>query len=357
MKTLIRNVTTLAPTSAINSFYTKDKECTYIYHFSYVNASLPVKNQTSLPFTLEFCLDKSFITFRVVFKTDAARPTAFIASRDNNVMVTNPNSFRLRYINGMVQVVYHKQDSLQKIFSDFYYLSFNGTLKDSKTTMNATYITRKFFGRYTRDFHVIMSSEPSEQNVALYYEWTVVKNFEGNYLLTHKSERWSDFNTGSSSSSVRLSDQSSHGFQLSERQFPGTRLSILENPKFKILDREDKQHYWLEFESEASENLIVSVPERQIREKNPAPDLRAWKQSNPYNGFETSFDLESKKSDWLYLKVRVFNDVSYLMVYLVPPSVFQAQGKELTVVYCKQMHQLHNVSDIRIDAALSSQSK
>ena len=189
-----------------------------------------------------------------------------------------------------------------------------------------------------------------------YYDWSIMSTLKDRYILKVRWERW-DLNM--TSKVMNVSTQYPAGeveLTLREDLVPGTVIKICKNNQLKIVDHRDEKYLWIEMESRMYENLLLRYDRVSVfLNKNVSATPKVWRLSNPFFGFEVSTETEAIKSDWLYLKIRVFDNLSFLMVYLVPPSIMDGPVNEISTISARETIELLGFRQVRVNHIYSSQ--
>jgi hypothetical protein len=238
----------------------------------------------------------------------------------------------------------------------------------SEQPFKLTFITRRFFAETTKDYLIRkIKSTNSSGGLGVsatyeFYEWSILKGPGRHYILGLLREYWNitvfsetnvTLDTDLKPTNLRLILNET----LSNNQ---AKIEIYDEFSFKVIDRNDRDYLWLILENSVYETYIIRYKiEDLFPSSNPglstgnnsAPYI--WKLSNPYYGFESSYEIKAIKSDWLLVHFKVMNDVSYMMVYIVPPQIFPAKPNSiLETLFVKEAVLFSNVKDLQLEKQL-----
>lgn len=362
MKTLIRSRTKIPISSITNIFKNYGPMCSMTQDSMYM--SLEEGQLFNFTIEIHLCLDQKNIVYKARVTRDDFKGKPFErffeVGKPNHLMVKDSTGIKLRLHRRLLQLVYYKELKEEKVFSDFFLIEFSGAISDSNTKMDVSKFTRKHFTQITKDFSAMPLKEPELSSDRIlpitYYDWSIMSTLKDRYILKIRWERW-DLNM--TSKTMNVSTQYPAGeveLTLKEDLVPGTVIKICKNNQLKIVDHSDEKYLWIELQSRIYENLLLRYDRVSVfLNKNVSATPKIWRLSNPFFGFEVSTETESIKSDWLYLKIRVFDNLSFLMVYLVPPSIMDGSVNEISTISARETIELLGFRQVRLNHIHSSQ--
>ena len=322
---LIRNLTLLSEkqTSDLMDFRTSTKFCVKTRR-DYLKF---LKNNTfiSLPVDFNLCLDMKELRFSVkVYHADV--PYVLNFSKPNDLLTSNPENLQLYTNEGILELINFRKQNGRIVFSDFYKLNLNISEPFTTNSFKLIFITRRFFAETTKDYLIRKRKDDTKGiHSALtsyyeFYEWSILKGSGKFYIIGLVREHWDI--TEANDTTVKMAKDSNVSelrLILNETLVDGkTKIEIYDEFSFKVIDRNDQKYLWLILENPVYETYIIRYNIRKLTSpsdpvlytgNNSIPYI--WKLSNPYYGFESTYEIKALKSDWLLVHFKIINDVSY----------------------------------------------
>lgn len=347
----------VAKSQSISSFRTSTSNCS-IARRDYL--SLNILNETrTVPVDIWICLN----LFEMIMRLKIYDKTGVIDlsySRPNNLLAANPEYLSV-YTNGAVlEISCMRKANGRQVFTDFYLvqaeLKLEGLYSFTLLEMN-----RKFFDETVKDYLVrprISVTYPYDTFYE-FVEWSIVKNVSKSYNVTVKWQYWyilPQNQTGKVNLDIR------GNFQLNlaipeDLYGMKNKIDIYDEFSVKVLDKNDGTYLWFLIEHPIYHSYIIRYERHKIMmllDANTKPDV--WRVSNPFYGFESSYDIKSQKSDWAMVSFKIFGDSSYMLLYEVPAEVFNSHPTTLETIYIKEGLLLERVIDFRIEKPLIAPS-
>jgi hypothetical protein len=363
---LIRNKSVLSEqeSSAYFEFRSTTKLCTQTRR-DFLKLKINETNPIGVVVDFTLCISMFELQFFAKVHHPAV-PSTLNFTKINNLLTANPENLQIYTNDGILELINYRKLNGRIVFSDFYLIELQASSSDpSSQKFELKSITRRFFAETTKDY-LIRKKDPNEksQNNATYeyYEWSILKGSGRFYILGLVKEEWKI--TWSTSNSTTFTTQNAKDLKLTinEKLVGGNyKIEIYDEFSFKVIDRNDRKYLWLLLENSVFETYIIryeisSLLDNDIQKvsagNNTIPYL--WKLSNPYYGFESTYEIRAVKSDWLLVHFKIMNEVSYMMIYIVPPEVFVDENNKgsLKTLFVKEAIRFRNVKDVYIEKRL-----
>lgn len=366
---LIRNRTLLSQQQALASmeYRTLTKICTQTRR-DYLELKILNSDLLSVPVDFNLCLDMKELRFSAKVYNSSV-PYVLNFTKPNDLLTANPENLHLYTNEGILELINYRKLNGRIVFSDFYKINLDLSQSISKDSFNLTIITRRFFAETTKDYlirkrqnGIVNPGTSLPTTYYEFYEWSILKGPGRFYILGLVREHWNIIEINESTVNMtKENNKIELKLILNETLTDNkTKIEIYDEFSFKVIDRNDKDYLWLILENPVFETYIIrysinklTSPSDQLSSTGNYSLPSIWKLSNPYYGFESTYEIKAVKSDWLLVHFKIMNDVSYMMVYIVPPEIFPTQPQSsLETLFVKEAALFRNVIDLQLEKPL-----
>ena len=360
---LIRNQTLLTEKEAETSieFRTAAKTCTQIRR-DYLQLVILGNLTDSVPVDFMLCINMKEMVFSVRVHNSSV-PHVLNFSKNNDLLTTNPENLLIYTSDNILELVNYRKLNGRIVFTDFYKINLDLSGSVTNFKFNLKTITRRFFAETTKDYLIRASANAgTNKNEEMYefYEWSIMKGAGRFYNVGLIKENWI-IKTESEVVTQSAVVVNNLNMKLNETLQDGkSKIEIYEEFSFKVIDRNDRDYLWLILENPVYETYIIRYKIADLfkdsnqkipQDINYQPYI--WRLSNPYYGFESTYEIKALKSDWLLVHFKIMNEASYMMVYIVPKDVFpEKPNSNLQTLFVKESILFKQVIDLQQEKPL-----